>query len=86
MCLNCSFALYLQLEASDTDEAVQGIFDNPDHELTLLETGYRKPFLSLCLSDRTAVANTLKTHVLAKVKPELDQFAEGLSVCGVWRL
>ena len=62
---------------------MQGLFDDPDHELTLLETGYRKPLSSLGLSDKTAVANTLKTHVLARVKPELDQFAEGLSVCGV---
>ena len=59
------------------------IFDDPDHELAILETGYRKPLSILSVSDKAAVASTLKTHVLARVKPELDQFADGLNSLGV---
>ncbi len=62
---------------------MRGIFDDPDHELAILETGYRKPLSVLSVSDKAAVASTLKTHVLARVKPELDQFADGLNICGV---
>ncbi len=53
------------------------MFKNPDHESALLETGYRKPLFTLVMAD------TLKAQVLLKVKPELDQFCEGLSTCNV---
>ena len=62
---------------------MRAIFEDPDYELVLLETGFRKPVSSLCLLDKGVVANTLKAHLLSRVKPELDQFSEGLGVCGV---
>ena len=79
------FALFflLQLDAAHSDDEVRDIFDDPDHELVMLETGYRKPLSSLAVSDKEAVQKTLKTHLLARVKPEMDQFCEGLDVCGI---
>ncbi len=57
------------------------MFKNPDHESALLE-GYRKPLFTLVMaSDKTGIIDTLKAQVLLKVKPELDQFCEGLSTC-----
>ena len=49
----------------------------------MLETGYRKPLSSLVMSDKESLKNTLKTHVLMRVKPEIDQFCEGLRMCGI---
>ena len=54
-----------------------------DFELAMLETGYRKPLSSLVMLDKAAIQKTLRAHILLKVKPELDQFCEGLKTCGV---
>lgn len=62
---------------------MRAVFDEYEFELVLLETGYRKPLSSLLLSDRPAIVKTLKIHVLVKVKPELDQFIDGLNMYGI---
>lgn len=60
-----------------------GVFDDSDHELILLETGYRKSVQSLTLSDRPRLVKNLKLYALVRSKAELDQFCEGLRECGV---
>ena len=70
---------------ADTDESLCAVFDDSDYELALMETGYRKPLSALTLSDRPVIAQTLKNYVFIRVKPEFDQFREGLDVCGVAR-
>ena len=52
----------LQLGGADTDEEVRQVFDDADHELTLLETGFKKPLSALTLGDKGAVISNLKTH------------------------
>ena len=42
--------------------------------MLMLETGYKKPLCSLVLTDREAIENILKVHLLTRVKGELDQF------------
>ena len=47
----------------------------------LLETGFAKPIHTLRLDDRPGIVSMLKTfHCLIKVKAQVDQFVEGLSV------
>ena len=65
--------------------SLRAIFEDSDYELVLMETGYRKPLSALVLGDRPVIAQTLKNHVFLRVKPEFDQFREGLEVCGVAR-
>lgn len=63
--------------------AMRVLFDNADFALMILETGYKKPLASLVLSDKPAIISVLKSHMLMKVKAELDQFCEGLGTCGI---
>lgn len=72
-----------QLEAADSDDCLREVFDDSEYELVMLDTGCRKVLSQLVLSDKASLQATLKTHMLLKVKPELDQFIEGLKVCGV---
>lgn len=71
------------MESVETEEALKELFKNPEYELALLETGYRKPLPSLVVADKNFIMDTLKAHIILKVKPELDQFCEGLSTCSV---
>ena len=68
---------------ADTDESLCSIFDDSDYELALMETGYRKPLSTLVLADRSTIVQTLRNYAFLRVKPELDQFREGLASCGV---
>ena len=77
------FAFLYQLDLATSDEALRGVFDDSDFELALLETGFRNPLTSLALSDRDLIKKTLKNYVFLRVKPEFDQFCEGLRTCGV---
>jgi hypothetical protein len=71
------------MEAADNDERLREVFDDSEHETVMLETGCRKVLSQVALSDKASLQATLKTHMLLKVKAELDQFVEGLTVCGV---
>lgn len=49
-----------------------------------MEAGYVKPIVSISLSNKVDVLNSIKLHYgLLRVKAELDQLIAGLSVMGV---
>ena len=75
--------ILLQMEAAGSNESLREIFDDSEHEMVMLETGCKKVLSMLALSDKASLQATLKTHMLLKVKPELDQFMDGLGICGV---
>ena len=62
---------------------MRAIFDDSSYELAILDTGYRKSLASLRVGDGRTLVQLLKTNVLMRVKPELDQFISGLKCCGV---
>ena len=68
---------------ADSDESLQKVFDDPTYEDALMETGYRKPLSLLGIEDRPLIRKTLLNYMFLRVKPELDQFREGLGVCGI---
>ena len=74
---------FRQLEQVESDEAFRRTFDDPDYELLLLETGFRRPLSTLGMGDKDLVERTVKNHLLSRVKGEMDQFLEGLAICGV---
>ena len=50
----------------------------------ILQTGYRKPILTLKLEDRVDIVATLiDYHLMIKVKSAMDQYMEGLTVLGL---
>ena len=57
--------------------------DKEENNGLITETGYRKPLSLLKLEDIPQLKQTLRDHVLVKVKAELDQFCEGLTTLGV---
>ena len=73
----------MQLRAANSDASLRGVFSNPEYEAILADTGFRRPLSSLTVSDANEISATLKTYLLLKVKPELDQLKEGLDTCGV---
>ena len=60
-----------------------GVFDDCEHEMILIEAGFRKSLQSLTLLDGPGLVNNLKQYALVRSKAELDQFCEGLKECGV---
>lgn len=54
-----------------------------ENDTLIIETGYRKPLCRLTMEDVPGLKQTLRDHVLVKVKAELDQFCEGLKTLGV---
>ena len=69
---------------------MRNIFDDEnqgDGDTLLLETGFRKALCQLTIADKSIVKATLRDyHSLIKIKPELDQFSEGLKTLGVFDL
>ena len=57
--------------------------DKGENDTLIIETGYRKPLCRLTMEDVPGLKQTLRDHVLVKVKAELDQFCEGLNTLGV---
>ena len=58
--------------------------DNGDNGLLLLETGYRKPLSTISCEDKPFTKKAVcDYHTLVKIKPELDQFSEGLETLNV---
>ena len=80
--VNCvPYLIYmLQLEAIQSQDGLDELLEEEVYRAAVLETGYRKP---LRISEKAEIASTLKTDVLVRVKPELDQFCDGIKVCGV---
>ena len=58
----------------ESDESLRVLFQSPEYEPVLLETGYRKPLASLQIADKTTIKQTLKAQVLLWVKAEIDQY------------
>ena len=57
---------------------------NGENGLLLLETGYRKPLSSLTCDDKPCIKEAVRDyHTLVKIKPELDQFSDGLETLSV---
>ena len=57
---------------------------NGDNGLLLLETGYRKPLSTISCEDKPCIKKAVcDYHTLVKIKPELDQFSEGLETLNV---
>lgn len=72
------------MEEAESDKSLREVFlHDMDFEVMLTETGYRKPISSLVIEDKSNIVKTLKTHMLLKVKAELDQFCEGLKTCNI---
>ena len=60
------------------------IFADEENQLLLLETGYRKALCTLTCDDKEAIKTAIRDyHTLVKIKPEIDQFADGLRVLNV---
>lgn len=60
------------------------IFADEENQLLLLETGYRKPLCKRTCDDKVALKTAIRDyHTLVKIKPEIDQFADGLKVLNV---
>lgn len=51
------------MNAADSEEALRAIFGDSTFEAALLDTGFRKPFQSLILSDRLQLKKVMQTHV-----------------------
>lgn len=67
-----------------SNEDLRSIFHDSNKESLLLETGFRKPLTLLTMDDKPNIKKVMQDHhTLIKVKPELDQFAEGLKTAGV---
>jgi len=82
-CAPFEMPLNPQLERIESTESLQGLLENSSFEAAILDTGFRKPLSSLTVEDVPVLQGTLKAQVILKVKPELDQFCEGLETCGV---
>lgn len=64
-------------------EGLRLVFQCPEYQEAVLDTGYRKPLSSINLGDVEEIERTLRNHVILNVKSELDQFIEGLRICGI---
>ena len=64
-------------------ESLQSLFEDSSFESMILETGFRKPLHLLTMEDKPGIQETLRAHVILKVKPEMDQFSERLRTCGI---
>ena len=68
---------------------MRNIFDDDnvnkgDNDTLLLETGFRKALCHLTTADKPVLKATLRDYLsLIKIKPELDQFSDGLKTLGV---
>ncbi len=87
--LHCPVLLnFMQIDCAKSDTELRAVFDdeqgNGDSGLLLLETGYRKPLSSLSCEDKPCIKKALRDyHTLVKIKPELDQFSDGLETLNV---
>ena len=72
------------MSSADSDDKLVSLFEEVDNENYLLETGFRKPLPQLVCGDKPAIKAALRDHhTLVKIKPELDQFIDGLKTVGV---
>ena len=79
---------YCQIDLAQSEKELRFLFseensDKGESDGLVAETGYRKPLCNLTLKDVPQLKQTLRDHMLVKVKAELDQFSEGLTTLGV---
>lgn len=76
--------IIFQLSKATKDHDVQAIFNVEDNANLLLETGYDKPIHTLKLQDVSNVCAAMTDyHCMLKAKASMDQFMQGLDMCGV---
>ena len=78
----------MQIDCAESDAELRDIFDDDkgggDNGLLLLETGYRKSLSLLSCEDKPCIKKALRDyHTLVKIKPELDQFSDGLETLNI---
>ena len=72
------------MKAAERDEDLHGLFDVPEWETLLLETGYSKPLQQLGMEDQDSIVSFIADyHCIVKVKAAMDQFKQGLDAGGV---
>lgn len=68
-----------QIQKAESDEDLQKLFEEDGFSDLLLETGYRKAFTTVTLTDRQDLLQTLREYyTMIRGKVELDQYVEGL--------
>ena len=88
-CIDPVFVLHIQIDSAESDDKLRFLFDDKnecgaDNESLLLETGFRKPLCLLVTDDKPNMKKAISdNHSLVKIKPELDQFLDGLKTLGV---
>lgn len=75
----------MQIDSAESDSSLRNLFaDDDDNGQLLLETGYRKPLSKLSCEDKLCIKRAIcDYHTLVKIKPELDQFADGLKTLDI---
>ena len=73
------------MSAAQSDDQLRSIFScGSEQESLLLETGFRKALPLLVCEDKQSIKSALRDHhSLVKIKPELDQFTDGLATLGL---
>jgi len=72
------------VKETTTVEEFRKVFENPDLENLLLETGYTTPSSRLLLDEKLIVMSVIADfHCMIKAKAANDQFIEGLKASGV---
>ena len=72
------------MEDAENDDDVKVIFNVDEAADLLFATGFRKAVCNLGLQDVPIIKSSLiDYHCLLKVKAEMDQFLDGLSVLGI---
>lgn len=73
-----------QIDMAESDDQLRSLFTDPENESLILETGFRKPLPLLIDDDKSTIKAALRDHhTLVKIKPEMDQFMDGLATVGV---
>ena len=79
----------IQLDEAQSDQEIRYLFDDEnvlkgDNDNLVDETGFRKPLSQLTLQDRPNLQWVLRDHhTVLKIKPEIDQYCDGLETLGV---
>lgn len=74
----------VQIDLAEGDDQLRSLFNDLDNESILLETGFRLALCHLTCADKKLIKSAIRDyHSLVKIKPELDQFADGLKTLGV---
>ena len=74
----------MQIRRVRSDQELRDIFVCYEFSALLVETGYRKAYVSVTLSDRQDLLLTLRQyHTMIRGQVELDQCLDGLREFGI---